>query len=130
MVLGGSWPSQRDLRHHEPPGLRRPANNADDYRVARGWIEGRLQPARLKSTLYFIAALTFASVLGWGVSLSVRTVLLVQGSLTLGAGFLDAVVNEARIFARTVIGGILIVGLSLGCSNVRRSGSRTCSVRS
>ena len=51
----------------------------------------------LKSTLYFIAALTFASVLGWGVSLSVRTVLLVQGSLTLGADFLDAVVNEARI---------------------------------
>jgi hypothetical protein len=84
----------------------------------------------LKSTLYFIAALTFASVLGWGVSLSVRTVLLVQGSLTLGAGFLDAVVNEARIIARTVIGGILIVGLSLGCSNVRRSGSRTCSLRS
>lgn len=83
----------------------------------------------LKSALYFIAALTFASVLGWGVLLSVGTVLLVQGSLTLGVGFLDAVVNEARIFARTVIDGILIVGLSLGCSNARRSGSRTCSLR-
>jgi uncharacterized membrane protein YqgA involved in biofilm formation len=54
------------------------------------------------------------------LALGVGTVLPVQGFKTLGAGFLDAVVNEARIFARTVIGGILIVGLSLGCSNVRR----------
>jgi len=68
----------------------------------------------LKSALDFIAALTFASVLGWGVLLSAGTVLLVQGSLTLGASFLDPVVTEAMISATTATGGILIFGLGLG----------------
>ena len=67
----------------------------------------------LKSALDFIAALTFASVLGWGVLLSAGTVLVVQGSLTLGAGLLDAVITEAMISATTATGGILILGLGL-----------------
>src|SRR5829696_1734090 len=54
--------------------------------------------------------------------LSVGTVLLVQGSLTPRVDFLEAVVNEAMSFARTAIGGVLIVGLGLSCSNARRSG--------
>jgi uncharacterized protein len=48
-----------------------------------------------------------------GALLSAGTVLLVQGSLTLGAGFLDAVVTEPMISATTATGGILIVGLGL-----------------
>lgn len=67
----------------------------------------------LKSALDFIAALTFASVLGWGVLLSAGTVLAVQGSLTLGAGFLEPFVTEAMISATTATGGILILGLGL-----------------
>lgn len=67
----------------------------------------------LKSALDFIAALTFASVLGWGVLLSAATVLVVQGTLTLGAGFLDPFVTEVMISATTATGGILIVGLGL-----------------
>lgn len=67
----------------------------------------------LKSALDFIAALTFASVLGWGVLLSAATVLVVQGTLTLGAGFLDPFVTEPMISATTATGGILIVGLGL-----------------
>ena len=73
----------------------------------------------LKSALDFIAALTFASVLGWGVLLSAGTILLVQGSLTLGAGYLDAVVAEAMISATTATGGILIVGLGLGLLDLK-----------
>ena len=67
----------------------------------------------LKSALDFIAALTFASILGWGVLLSAGTVLVVQGSLTLGARSLDAVITEAMISATTATGGILILGLGL-----------------
>lgn len=52
-------------------------------------------------------------MLGWGVSLSAATVLVVQGTLTLGAGFLDPFVTEAMISATTATGGILIVGLGL-----------------
>jgi uncharacterized protein len=76
-------------------------------------LRGDYSLLALKSALDFIAALTFASVLGWGVLLSAGTIMLVQGSLTPGAGFLDAVVTEAMISATTVTGGILIVGLGI-----------------
>ena len=49
-------------------------------------LRGDYDLLALKSALDFIAALTFASVLGWGVLLSAGTVLVVQGALTLGAG--------------------------------------------
>jgi len=74
----------------------------------------------LKSGLDFIASLTFASVLGWGVLLSAGSVLVVQGSLTLGAGFLEPLITEAMISATTATGGILIVGLGLGLLELKR----------
>ena len=76
-------------------------------------LKGDYSLLALKSALDFIAALTFASVLGWGVLLSAGTVLLVQGSLTLGAGSLDAVITEPMISATTATGGILILALGL-----------------
>ena len=76
-------------------------------------LTGDYELLALKSALDFIAALTFASVLGWGVLLSAGTVLIVQGSLTLGAGFLEPVVTEAMISAATATGGVLILGLGL-----------------
>ena len=76
-------------------------------------LMGDYELLALKSALDFIAALTFASVLGWGVLLSAGTVLIVQGALTLGAGFLEPVVTEAMISAATATGGILILGLGL-----------------
>jgi uncharacterized protein len=76
-------------------------------------LNGDYSLLALKSALDFIAALTFASVLGWGVLLSAGTVLVVQGSLTLGARFLDAVITGPMISATTATGGILILGLGL-----------------
>ena len=67
----------------------------------------------LKSALDFIASLSFASVLGWGVLLSAVTVLVVQGTLTLSAGLLQGVVTEPMISAMTGTGGVLIFGLGL-----------------
>jgi uncharacterized protein len=74
----------------------------------------------LKSALDFIAALTFASVLGWGVLLSAGTILLVQGLLTLGAGFVEPFVTDAMISAATATGGVLIVGLGLSLLDLNR----------
>ncbi len=76
-------------------------------------LKGDYSLLALKSALDFIAALTFASVLGWGVLLSAGTVLVVQGSLTLAAGSLDAIITEAMISATTATGGVLILGLGL-----------------
>jgi uncharacterized membrane protein YqgA involved in biofilm formation len=77
-------------------------------------LNGDYNLLALKSALDFIAALAFASLLGWGVLLSAGTVLVVQGSLTLGAGFLDALITGPMISGATATGGILIFGLGLG----------------
>jgi uncharacterized protein len=74
----------------------------------------------LKSALDFIAALTFASALAWGVLLSAGTILLVQGPLTLGAGFVEPFVTDAMISAATATGGVLIVGLGLSLLDLKR----------
>jgi uncharacterized membrane protein YqgA involved in biofilm formation len=77
-------------------------------------LNGDYSLLALKSALDFIAALAFASVLGWGVLLSAGTVFVVQGSLTLGAGFLNALITGPMISSTTATGGILIFGLGLG----------------
>jgi uncharacterized membrane protein YqgA involved in biofilm formation len=82
-------------------------------------LKGDYSLLALKSALDFIAALTFASVLGWGVLLSAGTVLVVQGSLTLGAAFLGAVVTGSMISATTATGGVLIFGLGLGLLDLK-----------
>jgi uncharacterized protein len=82
-------------------------------------LNGDYSLLALKSALDFIAALAFASVLGWGVLLSAGTVLVVQGSLTLGAAFLDAVVTGPMISSTTATGGILIFGLGLGLLDLK-----------
>lgn len=73
----------------------------------------------LKSTLDFVASLTFAAVLGWGVLLSAGTVLLVQGSITLGAALVEGFVTEAMISATTATGGVLIFALGLGLLDLK-----------
>jgi uncharacterized membrane protein YqgA involved in biofilm formation len=82
-------------------------------------LNGDYSLLALKSALDFIAALAFASVLGWGVLLSAVTVLVVQGSLTLGAAFLDAVITRPMISSTTATGGILIFGLGLGLLDLK-----------
>jgi uncharacterized membrane protein YqgA involved in biofilm formation len=82
-------------------------------------LNGDYSLLALKSALDFIAALAFASVLGWGVLLSAGTVLAVQGSLTLGAAFLDAVITGPMISSTTATGGILIFGLGLGLLDLK-----------
>lgn len=72
----------------------------------------------LKSAIDGIAALSFAAVLGWGVLLSAGAVLAVQGSITLGAGFLEGVITDAMISATTATGGVLLFGLGLGLLNL------------
>ncbi|MEW6636449.1 MAG: DUF554 domain-containing protein [Actinomycetota bacterium] len=67
----------------------------------------------LKSALDFVAALSFASVLGWGVLLSAGSVLLVQGGLTFAGALFGAFMGEPMILAMTSTGGVLLLGLGL-----------------
>jgi uncharacterized membrane protein YqgA involved in biofilm formation len=77
-------------------------------------LSGDYRLLALKSALDFVASLSFASVLGWGVLLSAGTVLLVQGALTLSAGLFGEFLTEAMVGGMTATGGVLLLGLGLG----------------
>jgi uncharacterized protein len=77
-------------------------------------ISGDYDLLALKSALDFVASLSFASVLGWGVLLSAGSVLVVQGSLTLAGALFGSFMSEPMILAMTSTGGVLLLGLGLG----------------
>jgi uncharacterized protein len=67
----------------------------------------------VKSALDFVAALSFASVLGWGVLLSAVSILVVQGGLTLAGALFGTFMDEPMALAMTSTGGVLLVALGL-----------------
>ena len=77
-------------------------------------ISGDYRLLALKSALDFVASLSFASVLGWGVLLSAGSVLIVQGALTLAGAVFGSFIGSPMILAMTSTGGVLLVGLGLG----------------
>lgn len=67
-----------------------------------------------KSMLDGIGAMAFASAYGWGVLLSAATVLVVQGVLTLSAGALSPLQNDAALQTELfAAGGVILLGLGL-----------------
>ena len=76
-------------------------------------LSGDYSLLALKSALDFVAALSFASVLGWGVLLSAGSVLVVQAGLTLAGALFGAFMSEPMILAMTSTGGVLLLGLGL-----------------
>jgi uncharacterized membrane protein YqgA involved in biofilm formation len=82
-------------------------------------ISGDYRTLALKSALDFVASLSFASILGWGVLLSAGTILVVQGSLTAAAALFGEFMTEPMIGAMTATGGVLILGLGLGLLEIK-----------
>jgi uncharacterized protein len=76
-------------------------------------ISGDYRLLALKSALDFVASLSFASVLGWGVLLSAGSILAVQGGLTLAGALFGSFMTEPMILALTSTGGVLLLGLGL-----------------
>lgn len=74
----------------------------------------------LKSALDGVAALAFASTLGWGVAASAIAVGVVQGSFTLVAVLLGQVLPDAYVAAITATGGVLLLGVGLRLLDVRK----------
>lgn len=80
----------------------------------------------LKATMDGFAAIALTGSYGMGVGFSALTVLFIQGSLSLLAGTLSAVITEPatdpNILLMTGIGGMMIIGLGfdlLGIAKVR-----------
>jgi len=74
----------------------------------------------IKSVLDGFTSLAFAAGLGMGVTFSALAVLLVQGSLTLGASALQGVLSEAMIAELTAAGGVMMLGLGLMMLEIKR----------
>lgn len=84
-------------------------------------LTGNTQELLIKATLDGFAALAFSATLGWGVLLSVGTILLYQGAISLGAHALAPVLttNPETIVELTATGGIILVAVGLKLLNIR-----------
>src|SRR5690606_34812841 len=76
-------------------------------------LRGDYSLLAIKSVLDGFTSLAFAAGLGMGVTFSAVAVLLVQGSLTLGASALEGVLSEPMIAELTATGGVMMLGLGL-----------------
>ncbi len=77
-------------------------------------LRGDYRLLATKALLDGISAVAFASALGWGVLLSAVTVLVVQGSLTLGAQAMEPLLRDPAVSAEVfATGGVMMLGLAL-----------------
>ena len=80
--------------------------------ISDGLGEGS-QELIVKAALDGMVAIVFASTLGVGVGFSALTVLVVQGLLTLGAGWADTVLTERMIDEMSATGGVMLMGIGV-----------------
>jgi hypothetical protein len=84
-------------------------------------LNGDVTKLALKATLDGFAALAFGAALGWGVLLSVGTILLYQGAISLGAHALAPALNAnpQTIVELTAAGGLILVAIGLKLLKIR-----------
>jgi len=75
----------------------------------------------IKSTLDGFAALAFGATLGWGVLLSVFTILIFQSAISLGAGALAPVLGSGSeaLIELTATGGLILIAIGLRLLKIR-----------
>lgn len=81
-------------------------------------LTGNYDTLKAKSMLDGISSIVFASSLGFGVSLSAVAVFLYQGAISLAAGLLAPLLNDATIAEMNCVGSLLILGLGLNMLKV------------
>lgn len=82
-------------------------------------LKGQHEILYAKSMLDGVASIIFSSTLGIGVLFSALPVLLYQGAITLGAGFLKDLLTDSVIADMTGIGGLLIIAIGLNVLEVK-----------
>jgi uncharacterized protein len=76
-------------------------------------LTGDAQLLAIKSMLDGVAAIAFAAALGWGVGLSVITILVIQGGIAAVATLLAPLLDGLTILAITSTGGIILLGVAI-----------------
>lgn len=74
----------------------------------------------IKSAMDLFSSLAFAAAMGMGVTFSALSVLVVQGTLTLGASSFEGLLTEAMITELTATGGVILMGLGLLMLEIKR----------
>lgn len=82
-------------------------------------LTGAYDTLATKAVLDGFASIALASTLGWGVGLSVFTILIYQGGITLGASFFSDVLKGEALAALTSAGGVTIIGIALKLLAIR-----------
>jgi uncharacterized membrane protein YqgA involved in biofilm formation len=82
-------------------------------------LRGDIELLTTKSLLDGFASIALAAALGPGVALAAFSVLVVQGSISLGAGAFEDVLVGEPLHALTSAGGMLIIGISLKLLDVK-----------
>ncbi|GAC1396598.1 MAG: DUF554 domain-containing protein [Chloroflexota bacterium] len=76
-------------------------------------LNGDYHLLALKSLLDLFSSFAFGASLGWGVLASIGTIVIYQGSLSLGAGLFRGLIDTAMIVEMTAVGGLIVVGVGL-----------------
>ena len=76
-------------------------------------LNGDISLLIIKSVLDGFTAMAFASTLGVGVLFSAAVALLYQGTITLLAAQLNAIVSKAMMAELTATGGVLLLGIAI-----------------
>ena len=74
----------------------------------------------LKSTLDFFITIAFTASFGWSVGLSIIPVAIYQLSWTLIGFSLGEILSSIQVISLTVVGGCLLVGISLFTLGIKR----------
>lgn len=83
-------------------------------------ISGDNSTLYLKSVLDFTSSIIYAATLGYGVLFSAASVLVIQGSITLLAGWVAPFLTDVVIQDMSCVGSILIIGLALNMLGVTK----------
>jgi uncharacterized membrane protein YqgA involved in biofilm formation len=81
-------------------------------------LTGNYELLSIKSVLDGFASLTFAAIFGFGVLFSIGTILIVQGSISLGASLIDGLLTTPMIDEMTAAGGMMIIGIGFSLLNL------------
>lgn len=132
---------QRRLEEAAHRLLQRVAQQGESSRIAEGFVSttllfcvgpltiigslrdglvGDYQLIAVKATLDGIASIGFAATMGWGVLLSALSVLLVQGSITLGAHALNEFFTAPLVAQCSAAGGVLVVCIGVTLTGIRK----------
>jgi hypothetical protein len=83
-------------------------------------LSGDCKLIAIKSALDGVASVGFAASMGWGVLLSAVSVLVVQGSITLGASGLQEYFTPPLVAEFSATGGALVICIGITLTGIRK----------